>query len=51
MVISAEVILKSGRVAEVRFLDAMLSVSLSSSMVLRGSTGIKILRAAADGMV
>jgi hypothetical protein len=42
-VISDEVMLKSGRVEAVRFFDAMLSVSFSSSMTFKGSIWIKIV--------
>lgn len=50
-VISAEVMLKSGRVADVKFLEAMLSVSFSSSIEFMGSIFTNTLRANAVGIV
>ena len=51
ILISAEVMLKSGRVAHVKFLEAMLSVSSSSSIVFNGSIFMNIVFEDAVGIV
>ena len=51
ILISAEVMLKSGNVEEVRFFEAMLSVSSSSSITFNGSIWMKIVFEEAVGIV